>query len=484
MKARNVAYILVGVTLFFFTAWLISCAVNPVTGKHELMLLTENDEIALGKETDQQIIETYGIYDDPELTAYLDKLGQEMAVKTHRPNLPYTFKVLDTPVVNAFAVPGGYVYFTRGILGYLNNEAEFAGVLGHELGHVNARHSAVQYSRAQLAQLGLGVGMIFSEKFRDYAGLAQFGVSMLFLKYSRDNERQADDLGVEYSSRSGYNSMAMADFFNTLERMHPSSDGSGLPEWFSTHPNPVNRVEAVRNKTKEWQSQLAGKEFVYNRDNYLAQVDGITFGEDPRQGYVDGNAFYHPELQITFPVPSEWKLNNTPEQVQMVSPQENAAIMFTLDNSSTPLAASQSFTQNAGATITASDAITVNNYKTQRVYSTVTSEESELKVVSYFIQKDNKIYVFHGFTDTASFNGYQNSFTGTMGHFKKLTDPAKLNVKPKTLHVKTVSTPSTLRAELKKNGIAEDKLDEFAILNGMELDASLKAGSKIKVVGN
>ena len=163
------------------------------------MLLSEPDEIRLGRKTDAQIAQTYGIYDDPDLMAYIEGLCQRIARGSHRPHLSFEFKILDSPVVNAFAVPGGYIYVSRGMFSYLNSEAELAGVIGHEIGHVAARHSAQQYSRAQLAQLGLGLGVILSEDFRQYAGLAQFGVGMLILRFSRDNEREADDVGVEYA---------------------------------------------------------------------------------------------------------------------------------------------------------------------------------------------------------------------------------------------------------------------------------------------
>ncbi len=482
MRTRKITFIIAGIVILGLAAWIISCAVNPVTGKKEFMLLTEADEIALGQQTDAEIVQTYGIYEDPELTAYIEGLGKTMSKKTHRPNLPYTFKVLDTPVVNAFAVPGGYVYFTRGILGYLNNEAEFAGVLGHELGHVNARHSAVQYSRAQLAQLGLGVGMIFSEKFRQYAGLAEFGVSMLFLSYSRDNERQADDLGVLYSTLTGYDSNGMATFFTTLERMNPSSESGSLPEWFSTHPNPVNRIQAVKKKTLEEQRKIPGQSFVLKRDEYLQHVDGIVFGDDPRQGFVEGNAFYHPSLQITFPVPSGWQFSNTPAQVQMISPQENAAIIFGMEKASSPLQASTSFTTNAGAQVASSDAITVNGMRAQRVISNITSEEQALRVESFFIEKDGKIFTFHGFTDTASFSTYQTPFVNTMSKFNKLTDPKKLNVKPVQLAVKSQNKAATLRSLLTGYGVAQNKLEEMAILNGMNLEETVPAKTKIKVV--
>ena len=203
MREKRYASMVMGLFLLCLLCFPIACAVNPVSGEYQLMLLNEEDEIRLGQETDSQVVSEYGIYKDPQLTAYLDGLGQELARLSHRPGLPYEFKILDTPVVNAFAVPGGYVYFTRGILANLNSEAELAGVMGHELGHITARHSAQQYSRAQLAQLTLGSAMMLSETFQVLAPLAQMGVSLLFLSYSRDNEREADDLGVAYSSQAG-----------------------------------------------------------------------------------------------------------------------------------------------------------------------------------------------------------------------------------------------------------------------------------------
>jgi len=182
--------------LFAILLSVASCAANPVTGRHELMLISEPDEIRLGQRTDAQIAQAYGLYDDPKLGAYIADLGRRLAKVSHRSRLPFEFKVLDSPVVNAFAVPGGYVYLTRGILSHCKSEAKLAGVIGHEIGHVGARHSAQQYTRAQLAQLELGLGAILSEDFGQLAGLAQFGVSTLFLKFSRDKERQADNLGV------------------------------------------------------------------------------------------------------------------------------------------------------------------------------------------------------------------------------------------------------------------------------------------------
>ncbi|MCJ7595589.1 MAG: M48 family metalloprotease, partial [Desulfobacterales bacterium] len=303
---------LVALSLLGFLLWIPSCAVNPVSGRPEIMLLSEGDEVKLGGQTDVQVVKEYGIYDDPKLASYLNDLCRRMGKLSHRPNLPYQFKILDTSVVNAFAVPGGYIYFTRGILASLNSEAELAGVMGHEIGHVTARHSAEKYSRAQLAGIGLGLGSIFSDTFRALSDFAQLGVGMFFLKFSRDNERQADDLGVEYASRAGYDASQLAHFFETLEKMNPGSDRSGLPGWFSTHPNPENRVQAVRARSMEWRQRLGKGDLEVRREEYLRLMDGLVFGEDPRQGYVEEGVFYHPELRFQFPVPQDWKLNDTP----------------------------------------------------------------------------------------------------------------------------------------------------------------------------
>ena len=184
--------------------FILSCAVNPVTGKREFMLLSEADEIKLGQQSDPSIVQMYGVYDDEKMQKYLDDLGSKMVAVSHRSNLKFDFKLMDSPVINAFAVPGGYVYITRGIMAYMNSEAELAGVVGHEIGHVTARHSAKQYSNAQVAQLGLGLGSVLAPEFAGYAGLAAQGIGLLFLRFSRDHERQSDDLGVEYATKVGY----------------------------------------------------------------------------------------------------------------------------------------------------------------------------------------------------------------------------------------------------------------------------------------
>ncbi len=276
---------------------LSSCSRNPVTGKKELILMSEGQEINMGKSYDPQVTASYGIYEDERLQAFITKKGKEMAAISHRPHLPYEFKVVDSPVVNAFAVPGGFVYFTRGIMAHFNNEAEFAGVLGHEIGHITARHSAKQYSNQMLGQVLFIGGLIVSEDFRSFADIANQGMGLLFLKFGRDNESESDMLGVDYSSQIGYDAKEMADFFNTLKRMRDDG-GQSIPTFLSTHPDPADRYNKVKQMANDKQSENPNKQYKVNRDSYLKMIDGIVYGEDPRQGYVENNVFYHPEPKI------------------------------------------------------------------------------------------------------------------------------------------------------------------------------------------
>jgi predicted Zn-dependent protease len=461
--------------------WVFSCATNPVSGKRELMLLSETDEVELGRETDPQIIREYGIYDDPKLTAYLDALCQQLGKLSHRSQLNYHFKILDASVVNAFAVPGGYVYFSRGILAVLNSEAELAGVMGHEIGHIAARHSAKQYSRAQLAQMGLGVGAIFVDSTL-LTGLAQVGVGMLFLRFSRDNERQADDLGVEYSSKAGYDASEMGNFFETLERMNPGSDQSGLPGWFSTHPSPEDRVKAVRTKAKEWQQKLNLKDLKINQERYLKEIDGLIFGEDPRQGYVAENTFYHPSLHFQFPVPDKWELKNRPSQVQMVSDGQEALILFFVTTGTSSREAAGTFMTKTGATLIKSDTVHVNGFSSQRMISDISSQNGIYRLMSYFIEKGRNVFVFHGMTSSDRFQKYRSLFEQTMSRFRELSDPKKVNVKPDRIRIRSAKTSDTLENEFRSFGVPNEKMKEMALLNGRDLKAMVPANTLLKVV--
>ena len=468
--------------LVSFIALILACAVNPVTGKRQLMLLSESDEIQLGKSSDAEIVKQYGVYPDVSLSTYISDIGMKMAQLSHRPNLPYEFKVMDTPVINAFAIPGGYVYITRGILAYLNNEAELAGVMGHEIGHITARHSAEQYSKAQLAQLGLGLGSVLSETFQKYAGIAQFGVGMLFLKFSRENESQADELGVQYSTEAGYDATQMANFFNTLDRMSPYGSQDGLAEWFSTHPNPEGRAVKVETEAKEWRQKTGNKSLVVDRDEFLHHIDGIVFGDDPRQGYLENGIFYHPDLTFLFSIPADWKTLNTPTQVQITSPEQDAVILFTMDASATPEAAAAKFISDSKASVVSQNNTQVHGMPATALTADIQSQQEVLRVLAYFIKKNQNVFVFYGFTAQPSFETYKSNFQQTISSFNRLTDQSKINVKPDRVRLKTVTRSGPLKDILIGFKFSGDDLDKMALLNGMQLTDSVPANTLIKIV--
>ncbi len=459
-----------------------SCAVNPVTGEKELMLLSRSEEKALGERTDEQIVSTYGVYDDPELEGYVRRIGQDLVPHSHRSGLDHTFRVLDSPAVNAFAVPGGYVYLTREILAYMNSEAELAGVLGHEIGHISARHTAQQYSRAQLAQLGLGLGSILSEAFRDYAELARFGVGLLFLRYSRDDERQADDLGVEYATRAGYDAAEMAGFFETLRRKGEDSGAGSLPGWLSTHPDPADRQGAVREKAQTWKRQTGKAPYRVRREAYLREIDGIVVGEDPRQGYVEKGRFYHPEMKFSFPVPDGWKVENAASRVRMIEPNQQAVILFFAPAASSARTAARDFFSESGANVLSSEAVQVSGLDAQRVIASWYTDRGELKGMVLFIEKGGSVFGFQGLAPAAAFDGYQGVFRNTMTGFRALDDPDRLRRGPSRLRVRTVAASGDLRSALSSLGVSGEELAFHALLNGMYLEDRVEAGSKLKVV--
>src|SRR5881275_776703 len=325
-----------------------ACAVNPATGSRQLMLISESQEIAMGRDYDNQVAASIGLYPDSGLQRYLQQFGARLAATSERPNLPWSFRVVDDPVVNAFALPGGFIYVTRGILAHLNSEAELAGVVGHEIGHVTARHSASQMSKQQLAQIGLAVGSIASPEFGRYAGVASAGLGVLFLKFSRDDESQADHLGLRYMRRAAYDPREMPHVFEMLTRVSQAQGGGRVPEWLATHPNPENRRGRIEQEIAALPQNFSGA--AVNRDIYLRRLDGLVFGNNPREGYFKENQFFHPDLRFRVTFPEGWTTNNGKQAVMAVSPQQDAMVEVSVAKEPTADAAARAFLAQQGLT--------------------------------------------------------------------------------------------------------------------------------------
>lgn len=461
-----------------------ACATNPVTGKKNLMLISESQEIAMGREYDPHIVAMFGLYQDDKLQKFINEKGQQMAKISHRPQLSYEFKVLDSPVVNAFAVPGGYVYFTRGILAHFNNEAEFAGVLGHEIGHITARHTARQQSKQILYQAGFIAGIIVSPEFAQFADVGQQALGLLFLKFGRDHETESDKLGVDYSTQIGYDAHKMADFFNTLKRMGDDA-GHDIPTFLSTHPDPGDRFNKVHQHAAEAQAKVDKSKLQVNRESYLRMIDGLIYGEDPRQGFVENDVFYHPELKFQYPIPTNWITQNSPQDVRMAPRDGKALMILSLAQGNDLDAAAANAVQNYKLRVVESKRETVNGFPAIAMVSDQVNEQNPQQVIrlmSYFIQDGQYIYQFHGVSMQADFAAYAPLFRNTMTGYRRLTDQSKLNRQPERIAVATVPHSGTVREVFTSLKVPAGRMDEFAILNSMQLTDRVDAGSLIKVL--
>ena len=463
-----------------------NCARNPVTGKRQVVLMSEEQEIAMGKEADPQIVAQYGLYKDDDLQAFITQKGKEMAAISHRPNLNYEFKIVDSDVLNAFAVPGGYVYFTRGIMAHFNNEAEFAGVLGHEIGHVAARHSVEQQRNAILGQVGLIAGMILSPQLAQFGEAASQGLGLLFLKFGRDAERESDRLGVEYSSKIGYDAQYMAGFFNTLKRKSTESGSAELPNFLSTHPDPGERNVTVGQLATEWKQKLNLANPKVNGNEYLKRIEGLIYGEDPKQGFLENGVFYHPDLKLEFAIPQNWAYQNTPQSVQLASKDGKALMMLMLAPGNSLREAATAVLQKYQLQSMDSRETNVNGLPAIYVVADQQAQQQQqaapIRTLSYFIQHGSNIYHLIGVSAVNDFNAYAPFFESSMKSFRQLTDASKINKKPERVRIKTVRQAGTLEQALRANNVPEKKLQEFAILNGKQLTDRVASGTLIKVI--
>ena len=465
------------------------CAVNPVSGKKQMVLMSEADEIALGAQSDPQIIAQYGLYPDSSIQRFIREKGLAMAHISHRPNLDWQFRVLDSDVINAFAVPGGYIYFTRGILAHMNNEAQFAGVLGHEIGHVTARHSVSQQTQGLLTQLGLMAAIIASPEVAQFANELSQGAQLLTLKFGRDDETQSDELGVDYSSKVGYDAREMAKFFLTLQRSAPK-EGGELPEFMSTHPDPGNRYQKVTQLANKYQKANNLTNPKVGQTNYFKQIEGLVHGEDPRQGYVENGIFYHPVLKFQFSSPGGWHYQNSPSHV-MFAPKEGDGLAYlTLAKGNNALEAAQDFqqqykiqiTENRNTTVNGLQATLIMGDQVQQADPQTGTQAATVRLVAAFIQHNGLVYEIIGVGNPASFRKYFQSFQNMYSSFKTLTDPAKLNLKPERIAFVTVPKATTFSQFLTSQRIPESRFEEYALLNGFLLTDKVPAGQKIKIL--
>jgi predicted Zn-dependent protease len=456
---------------------MVACTMNPATGERQLTLMSEAQEIQMGAQYHPEVLAAYGAYDDPGWQRYIQELGAKIAATSERPELNWTFTVLDDPVVNAMALPGGYIYVNRGILAHFNSEAELASVLGHEIGHVTARHSVEQLSRAQLAQLGLGVVAGVSETFRQIAGLASSGVGILFLKFGRDDENQSDTLGLRYMTRAGYDPHEMPKVFATLDRVGEAQGLRATPQWLSTHPNPGNRIANIEARIERLTPEL--QRGTVGREAYMKRLQGIVFGDDPRQGYAIGQTYYHPELRFRIDFPDEWRIVNQRQAVGALSPKGDAAVVLTLSDEPSQRAAFDAFFAQQGIQRGPSRGRNIYSF---RAYDTET-EELRFEGLIGYLSHDNRLYQLVGYTGIDAWQSYGDEMLQSLSSFANVTDRRYLEVTPAIVDIVELQQSMNL-TEFDRRYPSTVDIGELAIINGIELDTMLEKGRLVKrVVG-
>jgi predicted Zn-dependent protease len=460
----------------------LGCARNPVTGKSELSLVSESQEIQMGQQAAQEVAQSIGLYNDSKVQAYVADLGKRMAANSERPKLPWEFHVVDDASVNAFALPGGFIYVTRGLMTSINDEAELATVIGHEIGHVTNRHSVQQISKAQLAQLGLGIGSILSSDIARFGQLASAGLSILFLKYSRDAENQADQAGFRYALNQNYDVREMTKVFETLNRVGEAGGAGKLPEWLATHPNPENRIQHIEKILDTLHVDLSkGK---VNREEYLRYVQGMTYGDDPRQGYFEGTRFYHPQMRFEMTFPDGWKVQNTPQAVASISPNEDAIMQLALAGQASPREAAQQFLSQQGVQAGQGSTASINGLPAASSYFQAQTQQGVIEGIVSFVSYGGKTFGLMGYTQSGKLSSYDRAFQNTIRSFAELRDRSKLDVNPARVELVKLNRSMTLD-QFNAQYPSSIPLEQLAIINEVEdPGTTLQAGRTIKrVVG-
>ena len=464
------------------------CAQSPATGRSIFTGgLTPEDEVKLGREQHPEIVKEFGgEYDDPELQAYVNSLGRLLAQTSELPNLDWHFTILDSPVVNAFALPGGYVYVTRGLLALADNEAELAGVLAHEIGHVTARHTAERYGQSMLgtaAALGVGVLLGSEAAAQATSGAAQLAV----LSYSRDQEFEADTLGVRYLSRSGHDPNAMATFLRRLlGHSRYEAELAGRPEAADafditqTHPRTADRVQRA---IDEAGGRQVGNPIIA-RDIYLDKIDGLVYGDSPSQGYVRGRRFLHPELGFTFEVPERFQLANMPNRVVAQGP-DGAAIQFdrAKEPSSAPMTRYLAEVWARDVNLRDLQALDVNGLDAATAWTRVDTSKgkTDFRLVAIRLGGD-AVYRFLFVTPANLTASLSEPLRRTTYSFRRLSASESASLRPYRLDIYSVRSGDTPEGLAHRMPLGDESLGEFRVLNGLREGEPLAAGQRVKLV--
>ena len=463
-----------------------SCSVNPATGERQFTaLLPAANEAKIGAQEHAKIEQQFGKFMTGPIANYVNQIGQKVAKNTERKDVQYKFYVIDSPIVNAFALPGGYIYISRGLLTLANDESQMAAVLGHEIGHVTGRHAAERMSQGLLVGLG-ATAVSIATGSQAISQAVNAGSELVTKSYSRGQEHESDELGVRYLSRTGYDPMAMAHFLRSLdaqsklEAKEAGKNGSGF-NYFSTHPLTADRVA---------QATAEGKKFpannVKNRAKYLSMINGLTYGDSSAQGFARGNIFYHPELGFKFTVPKGSKIKNGTSQVTAAH-SNGTIIVFDMGKDKSRSAPSTYLSRVwlKGEQTAKVESMTVNGMRAATTSFSGNVQGRAVTVRLVAIEwAPGEFYRFQMAIPKGVSQTFIAELKKTSYSFAKLSASEKNSVRPKKLIVLKAPSGSTVNSMAAKMDVEGNKVEKFRVLNGMFSNEKVIAGQPYKIVIN
>jgi predicted Zn-dependent protease len=467
------------------TVMIYGCAVNPVTQKREIMIYSDAAEVEMGKKAHVEVLRQYGKYDDPKLQRYTNEIGQGIAKVSHRPNIQYHYMVVDKPFINAFALPGGYVYITRGMLAHLNSEAELAGVLGHETGHITARHGVKRLQKAMASQFILAGVAIATES----GGLVQ-GSSILLTAalqtYSRKDEHQSDEVGNLYAFKAGYDPKKSMGFLKTLKKMDKTTP-SAVEVIFRTHPLTKDRIERAEAQSRELSRQGRGRDLRTRSDEYISRLDGMVFGPGEKDGVIEENIYRNRFYRFSISPPSGWKIKrgDAGGSLMMKHPTKDyycQTLVFELETKMTPGQFARSFETKSELKRISDSQMTISGSQTLlALYYPRSSKGVTLAVEIAYVVRGNTGFIVAGITRAPYFDQAKPSFRQVMKSFRFLTKAEAERIPLYRLKVYAVRKGDTFRSISKKFYGTPDKAREIMEFNEITDESSLRPGKKLKI---
>jgi len=489
MTPAPLIYLVRYATLLAAVSLLAACATNPVTGKSDFVLMSEEQEISLGRQANSLILKETPVYEDPELERLVQQVGEELASHSHRPELFYRFTVLDSTAINAFALPGGYIYITRGLLAYLNSEAELAAVLGHEIGHVTARHSVRQQSTAAVTGI-LGAVVAASTGVQGVNTLTDMASTAIVRGYGRDHELEADRLGAEYLAKSGYDPEAMLEVvgilknqeaFETMVAKQEGREANVYHGLFSTHPDNDARFQEVVNAAQRFKTGATNR---VNRASFLRTLDGLTFGDSAREGIIRGNRFYHKPLDFTITFPENWRIENSPDRILAVSTDGDGLIQMSITDLNKRITPRQFMEQRMqlknlrqGSTFVNGD---LEGYTAIADSNTTYGSRAVRYVVIY---RDTSAYIFAGTAKSKNDSRrYDNDILATARSFRSLSAADTPYAKEKKIAVIPAPGGASYASLAARSPITDYPEVQLRLLNDAYPDGEPATSQLIKIV--